>query len=120
MTELIDSENVIAWLNAQIEKAQGGWLHDYGFPTNVIVALTDAKRFVNNLPTIEAEPVRRGRWIEVTKHRDENGTILTDFECSECCAMVKDSDAEEIESERFCYNCGADMREGGADNGRSD
>lgn len=67
-------------------------------------------------PTIEAEPVRLGRWIEVTKHRDENGTILTDYECSECFAMLKDSYPEEIEGERFCYNCGADMREGGAGN----
>lgn len=115
MPKPIDSENVIAWLNVQIEKVRGGWLHDYGFPTNVIVALTDVKRFVKNLPTIEPE-VRHGRWIEVTKHRDENGTILTDYECSECCAMVKDICAEEIESERFCYNCGAKM-DGGADNG---
>jgi hypothetical protein len=55
MPNPIDSENVIAWLNAQIEKVQGGWLHDYGFPTNVIAALTDVKRFVKNLPTIEPE-----------------------------------------------------------------
>lgn len=75
--------------------------------------------------TAEITFVRHGRWIEVTKHRDENGTILTDYECSECFAMVKDSDAEEIESERFCYNCGTKMRatdtnvgsKGGADNG---
>ena len=81
--------------------------------------------FIEEQPTIEAEPVRHGRWIEVAKHRDENGTILTDYECSECFAMVKDSDAEEIESERFCYNCGTKMRatdtnvgsKGGADNG---
>ena len=63
---------------------------------------------IEMLPTIEPE-VRHGRWIEVTKHRDENGTILTDYECSECSAMVKDIGAEEIESERFCYNCGARM-----------
>jgi hypothetical protein len=82
-----------------------------------------AKRAIDTQGTIEPK-VRCGRWIEVTKHRDENGTILTDYECSECCAMVKDSDAEEIESERFCYNCGAKMRatdtnvggKGGADN----
>lgn len=67
----IDSENVIAWLNAQIEKVQGGWLHDYGFPTNVIAALTEVKRFVKNLPTIEPE-VRHGRWVEETEP-DENG-----------------------------------------------
>lgn len=79
--------------------------------------MTDAewcRKCIYEALTIEPE-VRHGRWIEATKHRDENGTILTDYECSECCAMVKDSDAEEIESERFCYNCGADMRVG-ADN----
>lgn len=68
-------------------------------------------QIIDEQPTIKAEPVRHGRWIEVTKHRDENGTILNDYECSECCAMVKDSDAEEIESERFCYNCGAKMKQ---------
>lgn len=66
--------------------------------------------YIKQMPTVGAEPeVRHGRWIEVTKHRNENGTILTDYECSECCAMVKDSNTEEIESERFCYNCGARM-----------
>lgn len=75
------------------------------------------RKCIYEAPKVESEPVRHGRWIEVTKHRDENGTILTDYECSECFAMLKDSYPEEIESERFCYNCGADMREGGADNG---
>lgn len=70
---------------------------------------------IDKQPSIEPE-VRRGEWIEVTKHRDENGTILIDYECSECCAMVKDLGAEEIESELFCYNCGARM-DGGANNG---
>ena len=80
--KLIDSENVIAWLNAQIEKAQGGWLHDYGFPTNVIAALTDVKRFVKNLPTVKAEPVRRGRMIE--------GRYPNENKCSECGKMFRD------------------------------
>lgn len=94
---------------------------------NGYVTMCDSARMrqaINEAPTIEPE-VRHGRWIEVTKHRDENGTILIDYECSECCAMVKDSDAEEIESERFCYNCGCAMTvtdtnvggKGGADNG---
>ena len=67
--------------------------------------------------TVEITFVRHGRWIEAAKHRDENGTILTDYECSECFAMLKDSYPEEIEDERFCYNCGARM-DGGDDNGR--
>ena len=97
MAKLIDSENVIAWLNAQIEKVQGGWLHDYGFPTNVIVALTDVKRFVKNLPTIEAEPVRHGRWIKI----EPNGSQFR-RKCSECGGIVHAvSD--------FCPYCGARM-----------
>ena len=66
MPKPIDSENVIAWLNAQIEKAQGGWLHDYGFPTNVIAALTDVKRFVKNLPTIEPEALLIPKEVSAT------------------------------------------------------
>ena len=66
---------------------------------------------INGLQTIEAEPIRHGRWVEAAKHRDENGTILTDYECSECFAMLKDSDSEQIKDERFCYNCGARMDE---------
>lgn len=97
--------------------------HDVQAKSPMDIALDTAIEALKQ-PTIEPE-VRHGRWIEATKHRYENGTILTDYECSECCAMVKDSGAEEIESERFCYNCGAKMRvtdtnvggKGGDDNG---
>ena len=67
--------------------------------------------YIKQMQTIEAEPIRHGRWVEAAKHRDENGTILTDYECSECFAMLKDSDSEQIKDERFCYNCGARMDE---------
>ena len=79
-------------------------------------ALNMVESIIDAQPKTDVKRVRHGLWIEAAKHRDENGTILTDYECSECFAMVKDSDAEEIESERFCYNCGARM-DGGADNG---
>lgn len=77
----------------------------------IVQGLSYAKMILCKQPTIEAEPVRRGRWIEAAKHRDENGTILTDYECSECFSLLKDSYPEEIEEERFCYNCGARMGE---------
>lgn len=102
MPNPIDSENVIAWLNVQIEKVQGGWLHDYGFPTNVIAALTDVKRFVKNLPTVEAEPVRHGYWII------RGG----DMWCSEC-GYGDVTEFGEPEDYRYCPNCGAKMDRGG-------
>ena len=106
----IDSENVIAWLNAQIEKVRGGWLHDYGFPTNVIAELTDVKRFVKNLPTIEAEPVRRGHWVLT---RDEQYEYC---HCSEC--GYDTGENWMIGSEiPYCSQCGSKNYDGGADNG---
>lgn len=89
---------------------------DNEFTEGYNFAVQEISAYIELAPTIEAEPVRHGRWIEVTKHRDENGAILNDYECSECFAMLKDSDSEQIKDERFCYNCGVRM-DGGADNG---
>ena len=103
----IDSENVIAWLNVQIEEVRGGLLHDYGFPTNVIVALTDVKRFVKNLPTIEAGPIRHGRWIPIEYDSYADGAPVWDkFECSEC---GHEHNGEEDTLTAFCPDCGARM-----------
>ena len=119
MAKLIDSENVIAWLNAQIEKVQGGWLHDYGFPTNVIVALTDVKRFVKNLPTIEAEPVRHGRWINTNETvwdaKEIDGKQQLDISIVSAKCSVCGRWAEQVNNfppymkYNYCPNCGARM-----------
>lgn len=57
--------------------------------------------WINDMPTIEAESVRHGRWI-----KQENGLNL----CS-VCGVTKVSHLP------FCGHCGADMREECADNG---
>ena len=109
MQELIykqDAHDKLEYMYLLIER-------DRGQGNEVAKGLRMACKAIGDIEAVDAEmpcSVRHGRWIEVAKHRDENGTILTDYECSECCAMVKDSDAEEIESERFCYNCGTKMR----------
>lgn len=51
------------------------------------------KRDVENAPTVDAEPVKRGRWTE-------------DDYCSECGQYVYHGDMR-----NFCPQCGADMRE---------
>lgn len=66
--------------------------------------------WINDMPTIEAEPVRHGRWI-----KQENGMNV----CSAC-------EAKRVSRFNFCGNCGAKMdadhiadaskKVGGADN----
>lgn len=56
---------------------------------------------INSAPTIEAEPVRRGRWIN-------HGSYVT---CSEC-----NEEQYGIDTGRFyCQNCGARMVKGEQD-----
>lgn len=68
--------------------------------------------YVNEMPTIEAEPIRHGRWII---KRDEFYTAYNMYyaECSECKHTESTGMAERI---KYCPNCGARM-DGGADNG---
>lgn len=71
-----------------------------------IYDLTDFEEFINSLPTVDAEPVRRGKWIEV----GSGFNYL--FECSEC--GWKDGYPFN-DRHKYCPNCGAKMT-GGIDN----
>ena len=54
---------------------------------------------VKEAPTIEAEPIRRGRWIWF----ESEGTYIHLRKCSEC------GDIKNQEETNFCPNCGARM-----------
>lgn len=68
-------------------------------------------------PTIEAEPVRHGRWIECDYKHIEHGMIeiVTNggLFCSECGTAFQ---KKKMTYKQFCAACGAKM-DGGADNG---
>lgn len=68
-----------------------------------------ALRIVDTQPTIEAEPVRHGRWIVHTTWHGMFGLINS--ECSEC----KFDRNGDLSSWQFCPHCGAKM-DGGVDN----
>ena len=57
--------------------------------------LTDA---IINMPTVDAEPVRHGKWIA-------QDTSRTKFMCSECKAKNYGG------HEKYCPNCGAKMED---------
>lgn len=53
---------------------------------------------LNDLPSADVRPVRRGRWERV----DPRSTVVT-FRCSECNYYAH------INATNFCPNCGAEM-----------
>ena len=57
--------------------------------------------WIDDMPTIEVEPVRRGRWIWF----ESEGTYIHLRKCSEC-GNIKNQ-----EETNFCPNCGAQMDE---------
>lgn len=70
---------------------------------------------IDKQPTIEAEPVRHGRWILCEdQHGVDNDNNNYAYFCSQCHYQDVHSKYAKV---NFCWNCGADMRGGGADNG---
>ena len=111
MPELIDKQ-AVRLLESDADAYTENWNDDYekGF--------CDAIYKVLELPTIEAEPVRRGRWIAKLPYDDESVKDL-EFQivCSRCDeqnASINFNDSGEIIGKtfyktRFCPNCGAKM-----------
>ena len=64
-------------------------------------------RIINEQPTIAAEPVRHGRWIE-----DGEVCGIDKYKCSICGGEVGGL----LDNTKYCCFCGAEM-EGGAENG---
>lgn len=78
--------------------------HDVQAKSPMDIALDTAIEALKQ-PTIEAEPVRHGRWI--------NDELRGKYICT-CCNKGTWRGYGVFD---FCPNCGADMREEGADNG---
>ena len=77
-----------------------------GSGDNVCIDIAD----IENAPTIEAEPVKHGRWEE----RDRSGIAIRGFMvCSRCGVMMPVASVSRYCLSRlnFCPNCGAKMDE---------
>lgn len=65
------------------------------------VDANDIMRF----PTVDAEPIRHGRWVKNDEYSDEiEGHII--YECSECGELY---DWFDVPEHRYCRHCGAKM-----------
>ena len=70
----------------------------YNVPVPVV------RQNILDMPTIEAEPVRHGRWIDAYCGKYANAKYI----CS-CCGKRAYSDDWKWELSDFCPNCGAKM-----------
>ena len=77
-------------------------LADYDYHDARRQAFKQCLDYIHNMPTIEAVEVVHGEWIA----QDDS---LTKFMCSSCGGKNYGG------HEKFCPNCGADMRKGGAE-----
>ena len=57
---------------------------------------------IEKQPTIDAEPVRHGKWLFIRMHEDGNGA----YECSLCHMGERHFPQVKV---NYCWNCGAKM-----------
>ena len=66
------------------------------------IGIEMAKARVDKAPTIEAEPVRHGRWVHAKTYYD-----LDECNCSLCGQLMTTEIGNRM---NYCPNCGANMR----------
>ena len=70
---------------------------------NKVVDANDIARF----PTIEAEPVRHGRWVPLSYDGYADGyPVYDEWECSECHFVCEGEGEPQL---NYCPNCGAKL-----------
>lgn len=113
MPEMIDRQAVLEAICEATKPFEENLLQDR-FTRN---GLAIARRIIVKQPTIEAEPVRHGRWIDVP---DANTKVA---KCSLCGFWQRTNGDDKTGKHlihtavyRYCSGCGARM-DGGADNG---
>ena len=100
MARLIDVDELKEWILNWFEKNRC-W-HPYSKANNI--PIPELYDILERMPTIEAEPIRHGRWIFNPKDAIE--MMFTLPKCSEC-------GAESPNGGNYCSNCGAKMNEVG-------
>ena len=67
-------------------------------------------RAINQLPAIEAEPVRHGRWLECDYKHMDHGMIETEPKAGLCCSECRTAfQKKKMTYKQYCAACGAKM-----------
>lgn len=100
MPELIDKAKLLEYLSA-IKPDE--YVSAYG--EAAVDVINHVEAYVAEMPTIEAEPVRHGRWIPTEYDSYADGAPVWDkWECSEC---GHEHNGEEDTLTAFCPDCGS-------------
>lgn len=69
-----------------------------------IYDLTDVPEFLAECPTIDAEPVRHGKWIQIWENPNDSNNVI----CS-CSVCGQNNNWYKNILRPYCPNCGAKM-----------
>lgn len=102
MTRLIDADDMIkSLMDMTFYDEEGYTIDDYEERLAIV------KSFVDPVQTVDAEPIRHGRFIgtEYDGYADGN-PVYYEWKCSECGCVFEDEEP----TYNYCPNCGADMK----------
>lgn len=69
----------------------------------------DLMTIILSEPTIDAEPVRHGKWINEPPYKAMDGTYRKGQECSVCHAYFVSDGNKPYSNHPYCCECGAKM-----------
>lgn len=86
-------------------------------PKNDILLSFDVRRIIVEQTTVDAEPVRHGRWVRAN---DEQAYFDVEYLCSGCqfAVAVSGIGTPILHGYRYCPNCGAEMYAKEAEHGQ--
>ena len=93
---LIDADALID----EIKHTLWDWDSVDGIKSSTVLKQTISD--INNMPTIDAEPIKHGKWI----YKEYEPSKVEYYECSECGYVTFNEKVC-----HYCYNCGARMDE---------
>lgn len=64
---------------------------------------------LDDIPTIDAEPVRHGRWLGEGDGYADGYPVMDVWYCSECDHCIDDGTDNQEHLPNYCPNCGAKM-----------
>lgn len=107
---LIDADAVekrVRKLKAQIATRAAGFVDEDSYECGAVDALHDALTYLDEAPTVDAVPVKHGRWIKRGYACGES-----EYKCSACGETEWRTNCGRM---KYCMFCGAKMDGGGAD-----
>lgn len=112
---LKDTDELIELIDDDIAALKDGYFEDFELPPSAygsLCALRMVREYTKALPTVEAEPIKHGRWEKDDEMMIFGGNIFGDIpvKCSQC-GFKTLQDASHRMDYHYCPKCGAIMDE---------